>query len=390
LELRREPLEQDGVPRLDDRGSLDVGVLPVARADGIEHGHGACVRVLEVRVRCIERVRRIRDPHRLEVRQIGGPELAVPGREVLVLAHAVDVELLTDDGSLHHAVRALELNVGLGDGHLLPYVGTYVLGVERVADLRIRRHDHRCGSIHTGEPRSFVRVRHAVLEVRHVLAEVPDGAVVGLRVPIEGHLLDPSAEPRGVLGHARRDDVAAPDVDVFRLREERGLRVERKAVDVAEEHRGLELRDREQRVVDRRRVREHRRLEVDAIRDRCFVERLSVFADARLGIGLRWAMQKVASGSDDEPGNESHGTSALGSESSKARAMQNRVSATRISRRERKNALAAPKETQHRSDPRAHQIAGARCSKSSSNSSKRCSISGRRPRAGSRESRATG
>ena len=73
----------------------------------------------------------------------------------------------------------------------------------------------------------------AVLEVGDVLAEVPDGPVVGLGVEVVGDLLDAPVEIGDVLGDERLDPLALP-LDDPGVGQQRDLGPERLAVDLAE------------------------------------------------------------------------------------------------------------------------------------------------------------
>ena len=187
-------------------------------------------------------------------------ELAVAGSEGLVLVEALDeVVLLPDDRALHRAARTGHgLPGGLHDD-LLEHEAGDVLGAERDAELGIGGHDHAWRAVLPGHPRAVGVGDDAVLEVEHVLAEVPHGTVVGLAVPIERDLVDATVQVRDELRDERLDLLALP-FDGLRPGKERGLDPQRATLVVAEKDGGMQVADREQRVVDRGRVREGGRL----------------------------------------------------------------------------------------------------------------------------------
>ncbi len=120
----------------------------------------------------------------------------------------------------------------------------------RVADRRLRlHHEPRLGTVNAGLPGALRAGHPAVLELPRRLAEVPDVAVVVLRVPVESLLGRLSGEEEPVM-----DDGARDAEDLLRLCRDRDdvarpLAVLRPPVD--ESRPGPE---REPRVVDLRAV----------------------------------------------------------------------------------------------------------------------------------------
>ena len=161
-----------------------------------------------------------------------------------------------------------------------------VLGSVDVTHLRIRRHDHRGRPILAGEPRPLGDDDRAVPEIEDVLAEVPDGPVVGLGVQVERDLGDPSPEEGVVLRNGHLDLLTVP-VDDPRLGEQRDLGPERFAIDVPEEQDRLLLRDREQGVGDVRGVGErgHRGVDPLALRSEGEVPEDRRLRDRRRRVG---------------------------------------------------------------------------------------------------------
>ena len=149
--------------------------------------------------------------------------------------------------------------------HLLEDEAGRVLREVDVADLRVGGHDHRGGPVPAGEPGALAVRDDAVLVVEDVLAEVPDGSVVVLRVVIERDLLDAAVEIRDVLGDERLDGPALGPLDDPRPGQERGLGPEGLVVDGAVQDRRMEVADREERVRDLGGVGERRRDEVDPL-----------------------------------------------------------------------------------------------------------------------------
>jgi hypothetical protein len=104
---------------------------------------------------------------------------------------------------------------------------------------------------------------HAVLVVRDVLAEVPHGAVVGLRVVVRRHLDDPPAGVADEMHHAGSDALAAPP-DRAGLGQPRELEAHAQLLLAAELDDLVQRDAREERVRDDGGVRELRPHEVDA------------------------------------------------------------------------------------------------------------------------------
>ena len=129
-------------------------------------------------------------------------------------------------------------------------------------------HDHRGRALAAGEPRPLRDGDGAVAVIEDVLAQVPDRSVVGLRVPVERDLLEATVEIGHVLGDEHGDLLAVPRHGP-RAGQERRLGPKGLVVDVAEQKRGMEPADREQRVGDRRGVREGGPDEIHSLARRC-------------------------------------------------------------------------------------------------------------------------
>ncbi len=141
--------------------------------------------------------------------------------------------------------------------NLLEHESGNVLGPVDVTDLGVGGHDHAARAVAAGQPGAVVVLDGTVLVVGHVLAEVPDGAVVGLGEVVGRHLEDLAV----AVGHELRHhglDVGAVPADHAGLVEQRDLVAERDIAFGAELHRLLDGGDREERVGDVRRVRERR------------------------------------------------------------------------------------------------------------------------------------
>jgi hypothetical protein len=217
-----------------------------------------------------QRVGRRGQRHRLDVRTVRRPELAVSRCEQLVARRSVLVDL-----QAHHPARdrtrgAVERLVDLRDVDLFEGIPGDVLGPVHVADLRVRRHNHREWTIDACLPGALGREDEAIdLVIEDGLPQVPHRPVVGLRVEVDRGLLQAAVEEGHVLRDQHAHALTGRPFDDLRERQERGLGVEDLAVDVSVEDRGIEIGDREQRVGHRGGVRERRGHEVATRGIRC-------------------------------------------------------------------------------------------------------------------------
>ena len=85
----------------------------------------------------------------------------------------------------------------------------HVLRSVHVTHLRMDRHDRGCGDLVVDDPRPFGIGDLPIFVSGVVLTEVPHRAVVGLRIAVDGHLLDPAVQLRHVLYDRRVDPCAA-------------------------------------------------------------------------------------------------------------------------------------------------------------------------------------
>ena len=161
------------------------------------------------------------------------------------------------------SARAGHVHVDLVDAHLFEHDLRYVLRSVNVTHVRMGRHDQRRRGLVVDDPGPFGVGDLPVLVSGVVLTEVPHRAVVGLRVPVDGHLLDPAVQVRDVLDDRRVDRRAAIGRRL-RLRQQGHLGAERLVVHVPAVDDLLDTAGRMQRVRDRGRVAELRRGEVDA------------------------------------------------------------------------------------------------------------------------------
>ena len=150
------------------------------------------------------------------------------------------MQLLGDDCALDRASRAVHGVADRLDGHLLEDDADHVLGAEHVAGPGIGGHDHRPRTVPAREPGALCDRHRAVAVVEHVLAEVPDRSVVSLGVAVERNLVEASVEVGGVLGEHDLDLLAAPGHSLG-AGQKRGLRSERLAVHLPEQHDRVEL-----------------------------------------------------------------------------------------------------------------------------------------------------
>ncbi len=163
-----------------------------------------------------------------------------PGANSLSLGARVLMDL-----ECHHPARdrprgAVERLVDLRDVDLFEGVPGDVLGSVHVADLRVRRHDHRERSVEARLPGSLGGEDESVdLVIEHALAQVPHRPVVGLRVEIDRRLLQAAVEEGHVLRDQHAHALAGRPFDDLRERQECGLGVEDLAVDVSVEDRRL-------------------------------------------------------------------------------------------------------------------------------------------------------
>ena len=127
-------------------------------------------------------------------------------------------------------------------------------------------HDHLGGPVPAGEPGARgggVDEALCAAVVEHVLAEVPNRPIVGLGVEVQRDLLDAPVDEGHVLRDPRLDPLVLAPLDHPRLRQQRGLRVERLALDPAAEDHRAQVVDGEERVGDLGGIRERRRRDVD-------------------------------------------------------------------------------------------------------------------------------
>jgi len=101
-------------------------------------------------------------------------------------------------------------------------------------------HDHRRGPLLARQPRARGVGHDTVPVVVDVLAEVPDRAVVGLRIEVQSDLLDAPVEVGEVLRDERPDALARAPLDDPRVGEKRRLGPKRLAVDRAVQDDGCE------------------------------------------------------------------------------------------------------------------------------------------------------
>ena len=98
--------------------------------------------------------------------------------------------------------------IGLQDLDFLEHGGIDVLDPIDIPDRRMGRHDHRDRPILAGEPGAVRVDDFTVLVVGHVLAEIPDGAIIVLAVPVNRGLVDSPVEwygPARLVGKTERD-----------------------------------------------------------------------------------------------------------------------------------------------------------------------------------------
>ena len=102
----------------------------------------------------------------------------------------VGVQLVDDERAVHGPERPVDRLVDRLDRDFFEHDVGRVLRPVHVTDLGLSGHDHGGRPVAACEPGAFGRGHVAVGVVEHVLAEVPDRAVVGLRVPVERDLRD--------------------------------------------------------------------------------------------------------------------------------------------------------------------------------------------------------
>jgi hypothetical protein len=120
------------------------------------------------------------------------------------------MELLGDDRSSNGAVWARNGLVQRLDPNFLEDDPQHVLGPEHIAGPRPARHDHRRWPFLAREPGPLGYGDRPAFVVEDVLAEVLDGSVVRLRIPVDGDLLEASVEEGHVLGEEHADPPPAP------------------------------------------------------------------------------------------------------------------------------------------------------------------------------------
>ena len=142
------------------------------------------------------------------------------------------MELAGDHRALDLSRRAIHGAVDVLDRDLLEGDRGDVLGAVHVAHLGMGGHDHLRRSLTACQPAPKEAVDETVPGVVvDVLAEVPDGAVVGLRVVVEGDFLDAAVEIGAVLRHGRLDGLARAPFDQPGIGQQGGLRMEGLSLD---------------------------------------------------------------------------------------------------------------------------------------------------------------
>ena len=212
------------------------------------------------------RVDRHGDADAFEAVTDAGEEFAVTGAEPLVFVDALEgVVLLGDDAALDGSAGPVHRDADLVNRDLLDQHALDVLWAEHLAAVGVGRHDHRQrGAAAPGHPRAVGVGDDTLLVVEDVFAEVPHGSVVVLGVPVGGDFVDATVLVGNELRHQRLNGVAI-HLDHHRGRHQRRLDANRTSLIVADEDRRVQVADREQRVVDHRRLGEPGWLEVDSL-----------------------------------------------------------------------------------------------------------------------------
>jgi hypothetical protein len=113
------------------------------------------------------------------------------------------MELLSDNRAFDRALGASYSLAGRFDRDLFVDHAGNVLRPVYIANLGFSRHNHGGWTVFTSQPGPLGVGNFAVLIVEHILAEIPDRAIVSLSVPVKRDLLDAPVEIGNVLGNKR-------------------------------------------------------------------------------------------------------------------------------------------------------------------------------------------